>query len=296
MSDDFGTVNVRRGDRAREIEILRQQYRRHRETLTALGGDAPTEHLAGEYARLIHGIDQSLRKLDELEGRVPPDTQPVIRTDAAGRPIGAAASAGSAEEDEFRRRPTEPGARHLVNGPVVDMTAAEAASPNQASRLVLIVVAGVVVLAIIGWLLWRASGDRRGPAIVHEQNDTVVSTTSAPDTVAPITPAPKPVAAALAITPPAQDYGTIRKGTRAVRQFQITNTTNEPLTVQVTRSTCRCLYYDYVDKLAPGKKETITVTVDGAKAKAGTLHETLTVSSKSDPSITAQFDINAEIR
>ncbi|HEY3052836.1 MAG TPA: hypothetical protein VGK04_05540, partial [Thermoanaerobaculia bacterium] len=75
MSKEFGTVSVRRGDRAREIEILRQQYGRHRDTLASLAADAPTEHLASEYARLIREIDTALGKLGELEGQVPSDTQ-----------------------------------------------------------------------------------------------------------------------------------------------------------------------------------------------------------------------------
>lgn len=299
MSDDFGTVNIRRGDRAREIEILRQQYRHHRETLTSLASDAPTEYLAGEYARMIHEIDKALLKLDELEGRVPQDTQPMIRTDSGGRAVptaaglAAGAAAAAAGEVGFQHRQTEAGARPLVSGPAVDGVPDSA--PNQASRLVLIVLAGIVVLAIIGWLLWRASGDRRSAETVREQSDTA-ATAAVTETVAPVTPLPQPVAAALTIAPAANDYGTIRKGTRAVRQFQITNTTAEPLTVQVARSKCRCLYYDYSDKLAPGKKETITVTVDGAKAKSGALHETLTVSSKADPTITASFEVNAEIK
>ncbi|HKO55225.1 MAG TPA: hypothetical protein VJ276_05060, partial [Thermoanaerobaculia bacterium] len=67
MSDEFGTVNVRRGDRAREIEVIRQHYRAHRDALAKMMSDAPTEHLAAEYQRLLHDIDASLAKLDELE-------------------------------------------------------------------------------------------------------------------------------------------------------------------------------------------------------------------------------------
>src|SRR4051795_617335 len=69
MSDDFGTVSVKRGDRAREIEVLRQHYATHRDALTRMIPDAPTEQLAAEYQRLVVTIDASLRKLDELEGR-----------------------------------------------------------------------------------------------------------------------------------------------------------------------------------------------------------------------------------
>ncbi|MFZ2492567.1 MAG: hypothetical protein WA208_13900, partial [Thermoanaerobaculia bacterium] len=78
MSDDLGTVNLRRGERGREIEVLRQQYRRHREHLEKMTADAPTEHLAAEYQRIVRAIDASLLKLDELEGRgqVPPAAPP----------------------------------------------------------------------------------------------------------------------------------------------------------------------------------------------------------------------------
>jgi hypothetical protein len=38
------------------------------------------------------------------------------------------------------------------------------------------------------------------------------------------------------------------------------------------------------------------VTVDGAKAKLGALHETIVVSSKKDPSVSTSFEVNATIR
>jgi len=62
MSDDFGTVSVKRRDRAREIEVLRQRYGTHRDALTRMIPDAPTEPLAAEYQRLVASIDASLRK------------------------------------------------------------------------------------------------------------------------------------------------------------------------------------------------------------------------------------------
>jgi uncharacterized protein (DUF2141 family) len=97
---------------------------------------------------------------------------------------------------------------------------------------------------------------------------------------APVTPAPKPKVASLKIDPATQDYGTIRKGTRAVRQFQITNNSDEPISIEVARSACRCLFYEYQSLIPPKAKETLTVTVDGAKAKAGVLRENLKVSKK----------------
>lgn len=260
MSEEFGTVNVTRADRAREIEIIRQQYRKHRDTLAALSADAPTEHLAAEYRRLIRDIDVAFAKLDELEGRGSGDT--------------------------FTRLPTEPSKRPLVAPPAIEPDEVSASAPL---RVVAIAVAALVVLAVIGWLIWRASSDER-PAtpIVTEQTETTA-------TEAPVTPVP-PVTPALSAEPPSQDYGAIRKGTRATRQFEIANSTDQPITIEVARSQCRCLYYDYANVVPPKGKETVTVTVDGAKAKPGVLHETIQVSAKSDPAVATTLDITATIR
>ena len=255
MSNEFGTVNVRRGDRTREIEILRQRYNRHRESLSSLAADAPSDQLATEYARLIREIDRALGKLGELEGKRPSDTQP--------------------------------GTRPLVTPPGMIMPDMSEPPPAGAAmpRVALIIGAGLVVLILIGWLMWRASGERPAvkPAPVAETHP------------APVTPAPKPRLAALKIDPATQDYGTIRKGTRAVRQFQLTNNTDQPLSLEVARSMCRCLYYEFRGVPAHGK-ETLTVTIDGAKAKRGALHETVAVSSKKDPSATGNLDVTAMIR
>lgn len=271
MSNEFGTVSVRR-DRAREIDLLRQHYAKHREMLTTLIADAPSEHLASEYHRLIREIDQALGKLGELEGRVPADTNPAMQSPPPPLPR------------------TEPGSRPLRTSTVVNEVD-EGAPVNAMPRIAMIIVAGVVVLAIIGWLMWRASGERPMTS-VHQPAQTT--------TPGPVTPAPKPVApltaAGITIAPAAQDYGTIRKGTRAVRQFQVTNNGDQPVALQVERSKCRCLYYEYAKSIAPHAKESVTVTVDAAKAKSGALHEVIGVSAKSDPSISGTMQVNAVIR
>lgn len=71
---------------------------------------------------------------------------------------------------------------------------------------------------------------------------------------------------------------------------------DRPVQIQVARSACKCLFYDYNGKLAPKGKETITVTVDGARAKMGTLQEQLDVTAKKDPSVRASFAVQATIR
>ena len=135
-SDDFGTVNVKRGDRAREIELLRQRYKAHRDALLQMAREAPSEQLAGEYQRMVRGIEASLAKLNELErgtaGPVSDDTQPVIEA------------------------PREPG----VGSRELNSTPSDSPLPTHDSRMAMIVVAGVIVLGLIGALIWYASRDR----------------------------------------------------------------------------------------------------------------------------------------
>lgn len=271
MSDDFGTVNISKAERAREIDALRQQYARHRDALQKLIADAPTEHLATEYRRVLGEVDAALLKVDEL-GVV----------------------------DSPRAR-TEAGMRPLVSSPsVIDQGVAyDDSQRDSRSRLLLIAAAAIVALAAIGWLIWKASSDRAKPGQVVEQTTATTTTTATSATVAEETAATETVAAAadrISITPPAADYGTIRKGTRATRQFEVRNNGDDPVTISVGRSTCRCLYYEYRDLVPPKGKETVTVTIDGAKAKAGELHETIKVTGKKDRSISAAFEVNATIR
>ncbi|MGZ8709748.1 MAG: DUF1573 domain-containing protein, partial [Thermoanaerobaculia bacterium] len=144
------------------------------------------------------------------------------------------------------------------------------------------------VLGLIGWLMWRASSEERPETPI--ESPQVVETV---ETTPPQTPAQ---AAAISVEPPAHDYGAVRKGTRAARQFEIVNTTDQPIKVDVARSQCRCLYYDYAGLIPPKGKETLTVTIDGAKAQAGTLSESIRITAESDPSIATSFDVTATIR
>lgn len=266
-TDDFSTVNVRGGDRAREIERIRQHYREHRTTLDRLASEAPTQHLAEEYQRIIREIEVALLKLDELEGR-------------AG--------------------PTEPGTKPLVTPP--SMAAAPASGPqyaeeeNPLSRVALIVAAGVIVLALIGWLIWRASSGRADRAAAPIEDGTATAAAPADTAPATIEPVPsRPAADVLTIRPALADYGTVRKGTRATRQFEVTNTTAGAIPITVSRSRCRCLYYEYAGTVAARGKESITVTIDGARAKEGPLRETIEVRSKKGADVLATFEVAASI-
>lgn len=319
MSDEFGTVNYKRGDRAREIERLRQHYLSHREALVGLMADAPTEQLEHGYQRMIHDIDAALAKVAELEGRAP---QPAGAANATGPAAGAVAAASAGVPPPPVIPPPHPAraGNDLLNGKTEpgdvplqtydpDATqhdyvppAAEHSAAAPKSRMLLMIAAAVLVLGVIGWMIWRAGAERRASDRILEAPAT--ATTSAADatdrsasspaveTIEPVGGAP----ATLTVSPATIDYGTLRKGTRAVRQFTVRNRGTAPLAVSIARSKCRCLYYEYREKIAPGASETVTVTVDGARAKAGALQETLNVTSKDDPAVTGSVQLTATVQ
>lgn len=297
MSDEFETVHSSRAERSREIEVLRANYRRHREALKRMAAEAPTDALAQDYQRLVMSIDTSLAKLDELDGAAAPLR---LKTDAGSTPL--------------MQTNVQPLAEPVYDA---DATQVDYEPPPEGTtvsngRLALIVVAGIVVLALIGWLIWRASSDRAAAdvtdtsgtatASVTDTADTVTETSAEPGTIAPAGgdtagEAPTvPPQQSLSVSPEAHDYGAIRKGTRATRQFEVLNSSEEPMAIVVARSACRCLFYEYGQVVPPNGRETITVTVDGARAKAGELAETVKVSSKNDPAIVTSFDVTATIR
>lgn len=293
MSDDLGTVNLRRGERGREIEILRQHYRRHRELLEKLSADAPTEHLAGEYHRIAQSIDASLLKLDELEGRGQ-STAAAPAAAAAARVARPAVPPPVTPDTQPAMRPLQPhpALRHLDDEVVDEESQYEGEERSRGSRTALIVVASLLALALVAWLVWRASSDREDVPLPITETETVTPAEPDTGTIEPVAPPP----AGVSVTPDAQNYGLIRKGTRATRQFEIANPSDRPLTVQVSRSNCRCLFYEYVDTIAPKSKEALTVTVDANRAKAGELRETIKVSSKADPAKSASFEVVANIQ
>ncbi|HEX7833285.1 MAG TPA: DUF1573 domain-containing protein [Thermoanaerobaculia bacterium] len=277
MSDDFGTINVSRSERAREIEVMRQHYRRHRETLEGLIGDAPTEHLAQLYSRLVDDIDGSLRKLDELEGSASATTPP-----PPPQPLAP---------------PTEPGMRPLQHDPHDYSAIPERRAGAPASRVLLILLVAFVGLALIGWLIWKASdrGDAATGTIADDTSATSPVTTETESETAAGTIAPAASGGGLIATPESQDFGVVRKGTRAVRKFTIRNETDEPAAIKISRSACRCLYYQHAKVIPPKNSETLSITIDGAKAKAGDLREELAVTT-SDPSVKTTVHVIATIR
>lgn len=285
MSEDFSTLSVRGAERAREIEVLRQHYRRHRDALARMIADSPTETLANEYRRLTAEIDRAIAKLDEIERGVsaaPPAPAP--------EPEEAPWSTTAPHGDPLRG-PAEPGMRPLAR-PQHEFHDYEQAAPAPSSggnRVLLILLAAVVALSVLGWIIWRASSGRdEAPVTAAPAGETIVEPVTATEPIAP--------PAILAVSPAGHDYGVVRKGTRATRRFEVTNQSEEPVTIQIARSECRCLYYVYDSLIPPKATQAVTVTIDGAKAQAGALRESVAITSKSNPDVSGTLDVTATVR
>jgi hypothetical protein len=164
------------------------------------------------------------------------------------------------------------------------------------TRLLLMAVVGLAVLAVLYFLVTRASAHKGNGQIV--ESGTAASSTTRTDTKAPLVAdtAPAVPAPPLSAKPAVLDYGIIRKGTRKVLQVDVLNSGATAVPIVVTRSTCRCLFYEYSKDVPPKGKTTVTVAVDGGRAKAGTLDETIAVTSKGDPNIATSFTVKATIK
>jgi Protein of unknown function (DUF1573) len=222
--------------------------------------------------KMLADVDAQLADLGEI-------TAPVLPPPVVPPPRG---------HDHLDSRP-------LVTTPEYDDDAVATGQPGAGPRVLFIIGAAVLVLAIIGYLIWRASSDRKEAATTTVVEETTAAAEETTTAVAEAQPTPA-ADTALIITPRSHDYGLVRKGTRATRQYQFTNNSEDPVTISLSRSACRCLYYEYEGLVPPKASETITVTVDGAKAKAGTLRESIKLTTKADPTVSTTFDVIATVR
>ncbi|HUP63740.1 MAG TPA: DUF1573 domain-containing protein [Thermoanaerobaculia bacterium] len=158
----------------------------------------------------------------------------------------------------------------------------EVRQPPRTGRLIF-AVATLLLIAAIGAFTWNWLKDQ------PEEPDELVTTPLVPE------PAIEEAVAGLSITPEVHEYGTLRRGARGARQFEILNNSDTTLPVQVERSACRCLWFEYADTIPPRGTTTLTVTVDASKAPAGTLRETIEVVSRTEPPVSASFEVVAEI-
>lgn len=283
MSDDWNTINANRGRvLGREAEALRKRYLQHREMLGRLTSEAPTEHLAKEYARLQTEIDAAVAKIDGLERRA--------ASDASTEPAAPMPSAAPLRTSPLTSPMTMKGAGTWQSTPITPASLPETNDSGVGLRSTLIVLAGLAVIGIIAALLWYFVSIEKPQASTHDLPET--STTP----VITETAAPAPPLATLSVTPADFNYGTIRKGTRATHQFTLSNGSDAPITIATSRSTCRCLWFRHAPTIPAHGTTSLTVTVDGGRAKKGAVDEQVEVSAKANPQATATIHVVAEVQ
>lgn len=275
MPEDWNTINLSREQAVgREIEHLRARYLQHMATLEKLITEAPTDHLAGEYERVRQEVELSLHKLNELESGIPA-AQPVNPKPAVpSPPARTSAKPQRPEDDPF----------YQTNPSVL----LQRDSPLRALAIVLI---GFVVLSLSGYFFWRYLQGRPG----GRSDSRSTASSSAPVETATLQEIVPVASSGFTISPPSQDFGRIRRGTRATRQFELTNNTDAEIPLAVSRSNCKCLWFEYVP-LPPGGSTTLTVTIDATRAPRGTLRETVKVSSKTDQKVSENLEVIAVIQ
>lgn len=262
----------------RELASLRARYIRHRDTLSKLTADAPTAHMEQLYDRVTAEIDSAIQKLDELDkGEGGAAALPLASSDEPGKPLHPAmiGAEGGIENREWQTGGAD------VYSPAVQ--------PDQSGlRKGILALIAVAVIALLGFFAWSISRPDDDAPTVVEESDTAGE--AAPE------PTPATVEAPLAISPQSFDYGSVARGTRKSGRFQIANNTDSPIQLAVSRSLCRCLWFQHPQILPPNSTATLTITVDGGRAKTASVNEIVTVSSKEDSSITADVEVNAAIQ
>lgn len=262
----------RRGDRAvdREVERLKSVYRQHADALAKLSASAPTKALARKYSDLIGDINRSILGLGDREASVSRQ-EPERPVDPS---ISPPSPRRSVSDVQLR---TEPGR-------VVPGTEPE---PSAVGRIVLILGMAIVVICLLAFFVWRFAGEPR----TEPRADDVTPGATASNPAEATAPLP-----GLRIAPQAQDYGVVYKGTRVAKSFEISNTSDREFTIEVERSDCRCLWFDYPKLVPAGGNVTLTVAVDGGLAEPGLLSEAVLVSVNEPPRQTAEVVVTAEIR
>lgn len=286
MSDDLNTINANRAKVfGRDVGALRKRYLQHRELLGRLTTDAPTEHLAREYARLQTEIDAAVTKLDELERGAPPDAP----TEPGRSAVPPSPPPPRTAPPAIPRNPPREQRAAWQNAPIAPAAQPEPNGGNAGFRSALIVVAGLFVLGVIAFLVWYFLSAERPPEALRDtpETSTVITETQEP------VPVPKTVP--LSATPGDFNYGTIRKGTRATHQFTLANGTDETITIATSRSQCRCLWFKHAPTVPPRGTTALTITVDGGRAKKGPVDEQVQVTAKGRTDAAAAIHVVANV-
>ncbi len=276
----------------REVDRLRAVYRDHAETLSRLAASSPSKQLSRRYQELIVDVNKAIVGLNEVDPAViarktgeRPVPSPENSTPPHDAPRATATPSADAKRPATQERPIL--SSYTASAP------AEEGDEGTVFRVALIIGLAIVLLLVLALFVWKFSGERAAPAA----STAAPAPTTLPAKEEPVTPAPeaKP-ASLLSVSPEQQDFGTIAKGTNSVRTFEITNQSAKTLTLEVSRSKCRCLWYDPPKSLPPGGRGTLTVRIDGSRAKAGLLSESIEISAKGEREAVAVIAVSADVK
>ncbi|MFA6957821.1 MAG: DUF1573 domain-containing protein [Thermoanaerobaculia bacterium] len=276
----------------REVDRLRSVYRDHAETLSKLASTSPSKQLARRYQELIADINKAIVGLDEVDPAViarKSAEHPIVPPEPA--PAAAPAPPASPAAAEQRHEPPE---RPVLSSTYTASAPAAEGEDGTLLRIAMIIGLAIVLLGVLALFVWKFSGERPPAAETQPAPPPIAAP---PPNEEPVTPAPEPKpASSLAVSPQQQDFGVIAKGTSAVRTFEITNTSKSALSLEISRSKCRCLWYDPPKSLPAGGRGTLTIRVDGSRAPAGLLSETVEISGKGHRDAVAVIEITAEVK
>jgi hypothetical protein len=285
----------------RELESLRQRYHDHRRSIRHLLQTAPDARLAARYERMLEEIQRSVDQLDLLDKDPFPDEPEDVDDPASPEPTphlprvtpAVPPRKGSefdtiavrSEKAPFDQAELDAGSRSWKE-PVVNDATLDQRVDRGPARWPWVV--GLVLLAILAagvLFFWLGEGD--DPANIDR---TIVEDGLGE----PSEPAPPP--SLLTAEPASYDFGVIPKGNRSVHRFTIRNSAGEAIPISVSRSDCRCLWYDYPAQIPPNESVELSITVDGARASEGSLTETVRIESERLPDAVATIELTAEIR
>ncbi len=261
----------------REMDRLRRVYRNHAEALSELASSAPTRALAKKYRELIGDVNRAIVGLDDPGAIVSmsSDERPILREEPEPPPPS----------------PVSRPARPSISGMRLDVPAEpnveEMEEDSSLTRIAIILGLAIVLIGVLGFFVWKFGSDSRSDTKEIPEPAAAVGAT---DTAAA---APVP---AITASPEAQDFGTVYKGTRVVRTFEVFNNTDADLTIDIERSQCRCLWFDYPNVIPAGGQIEILVAVDGTRAREGLLSEAVVISTTDSPRVATEVIVNAEIR
>ena len=101
-------------------------------------------------------------------------------------------------------------------------------------------------------------------------------------------------AARLEVVEPSRDLGVVTKGERLELEFEIANTGDEELELNV-RPACGCTVVRFDERIAPGATGTIAAAIDTSRLKKGVISKSILITSNDPEEPTRRLVVRAKI-